>query len=142
MTASKLDQALAAYRSAIDSLKSSQKLDPASVLAVLKARDDIARILSDDRPDPTAGLLVVIELDNQLRKLAGAITQAIKLADWRASFQPPPEAWWWSLESVVPPEPVGRFDWLWSALTVLFLTASLSLMAEISKRFLMEGQIG
>jgi tetratricopeptide (TPR) repeat protein len=140
MTTSKLGTALTAYREALDALEQSpQELDPAVVLAALTARDAVARALTDKQSDAPADLLAVVELDDRLRKLAGAVVKAVKLADWRASLRPPPEAWWWSLESAAPPDPADRFGWLWSALAVLCLTASLSLMAEISRRFLSGG---
>jgi len=140
MTTSKLGTALTAYREALDALEQSpHRLDPGTVLAALTVRDGVAHALADKQSDDPADLLAVVELDSRLRKLAGAVVKAVKLADWRTSLQPPPEAWWWSLESAAPPDPADRFGWLWSALAVLCLTASLSLMAEISRRFLSGG---
>jgi tetratricopeptide (TPR) repeat protein len=139
MTASGLDESLAAYRAALDALKQSQEIAPAAVLTTLTARDAVARIMAEVRSDPSADLLAIVELDGQLRKLAGPAVEGVNLSDWRASLRPPPDAWWWSLDSITPPDPADRFDWLWSALSVLCLTASLSLATEISKRFLSGG---
>jgi len=139
MVSSNLDEPLVAYRTALDTLEQSQRLAPAAVLTTLIARDAVARVLKENPSDSPAILSAVIELDDQLRKLAGPIASAINLANWRASLRPPSKAWWWSLDSDAPPDPADRFDWLWSALAVLCLAASLSLMAEISKRFLSGG---
>ena len=139
MTVSTLDESLAAYRASLDALKQSQGLDPAAVLTALTARDAVARFMVKGRPDSPADLLTIVELDDQLRKLAGSVARAVNLADCRASLRPSPNAWWWSLDSIAPSDPANRFDWLWSALTVVFLTASLSLATEISKRFLSGG---
>ena len=55
-----------------------------------------------------------------------------------AVFNPPNEYWWWFLDLS---HPLNRFDWIWNALTVTSLTASISLVIDISSRFL-TGQPG
>lgn len=140
MAKSKFEEALATYQSALVVLEQSQpEVDSTTALDLLKARDNIACLISDDRPDPPATLLAIIDLDNRLRKLAGSIVASVKLADWRASFRPPAEAWWWSLDVIACSPTGGRFDWLWSALAVALLTISLSFLLDISTRFLSGG---
>jgi len=68
-------------------------------------------------------LIVLTKLDSCLKKQAAVITRRVPLADWRASFNPPQDSWWWFLEA--PTHRLDRFDWFWNALTVTSLTASL-----------------
>jgi tetratricopeptide (TPR) repeat protein len=63
-----------------------------------------------------------------------------ELDDWRESFGPPTDAWWWHFSPPKsPPSLSERFDWLWTALALACLTVSLSLVADISPRFLSGG---
>ncbi len=107
------------------------------ILAVLKARDMVDTVLTGKTQSAINGLITIVELDNRLRKQTERIAQAVKLADWRASFHPPEHSWWWFNEP--PSSRWDRFDWLWSALTILCLTISLGLVADISSRFLSGG---
>jgi tetratricopeptide (TPR) repeat protein len=107
------------------------------VLAVLHARDDVANCLRSAKPRTVEEMLKVLELDKRLRQQTSRICQAVKLRDWRPSFLLTNEAWWWFLEA--PPNKWDRFDWLWSALTILCLTISLGIVADISSRFLSGG---
>jgi Flp pilus assembly protein TadD len=144
MGTSNFDEYLSAYRAALAALKGTKELDRAAVLTALTARDAVARALAKSRFTPPMGRLEIVKLDGELKKLAGSIASRrdIRLADWRASLRPPSKSWWWSLESLAPPDPADRFDWLWSALTAFCVIVSLSLMAEILKRFLSGGNFG
>jgi tetratricopeptide (TPR) repeat protein len=107
------------------------------VLAVLHARDNVADCLKSANPASVEQMLMVLELDKRLKQQTLRICQAVKLTDWRPSFHLTNESWWWFLE--VPPNKWDRFDWLWGALTILCLTISLGLLADISSRFLSGG---
>lgn len=133
-----LGRSLERYSSALAALEESQP-QPSSeqVLAVLHARDVVQSCLLDKEQDSVDELMRVIDADNRLHGQTALITQTVKLADWRASLRPSEEAWWWFLE--LPPNRWNRFDWLWTALTILFLTISLGLVADISSRFLTGG---
>jgi tetratricopeptide (TPR) repeat protein len=89
--------------------------------------------LTDVTQIPEANLIAVILLDSRLKKQAELITQTVELVNWRASFNPPNDYWWWFLET--PTHRLDHFDWGWNALTVASLTASLSLVVDISSRF-------
>jgi tetratricopeptide (TPR) repeat protein len=78
------------------------------------------------------------QLDETLRKQAGAIAPFTQSADWRASFSPKEAYWWWFLKASTNPWS-DRFDWLWSGVSVTFLTVSLGLMGDIAPRFLTGG---
>lgn len=138
MASKKLIQALEHYSVTLCAVEEAQP-QPSSeqILAVLRARDAIEAALTDKTEDPTEGLITIVQLDNRLRQQAAPIAQTVKLADWRASLQPPAQSWWWYFEAS--PSRWDRFDWLWSVLTILCLTISLGLVADISSRFLSGG---
>ena len=135
MSILELESTLNHYEAALTALeKTDNKPSPEAILRLLIARNivhekfaDIAHIYKDK-------LIKLIELDSRLKKQAGLITQTVQLADWRTSFHPPKDYWWWFLET--PTHPRDRLDWLWNALTVTSLTGSISLVVDISSRFL------
>jgi len=131
---SPLDAALNRYCETLTVLdKAAGTLTSKTIISVLIARDAVQQALTDVSHVPEDQLISLIQLDNCLKDLAGSITQTVSLADWRASFNPPEAHWWWFLE--VPDPRLTHFDWLWNALTVSSLTASLSLVVDISSRF-------
>jgi tetratricopeptide (TPR) repeat protein len=133
-----LGQSLERYSETISALEAAQARPSAEqVLAVLKARDVVQAALIDRTQDSVDDLVTLIELDRRLKQQTVRIAQNVKLADWRASLQPSEKAWWWFTE--LPPDRWSRFDWLWTALTVLCLTISFALVADISSRFLTAG---
>lgn len=137
--ASDIEPSLQIYRESLVVLQKSRKPTAEQVLAVLTARDVLARALAKDRSGSLESQLEIVQLDRELDKQAGSIASAVKLAHWRDSLRPPSKAWWWSLDGHVPIDPADRFDWLWNALTILCFTASLSLVTVISNRFLSGG---
>ena len=109
------------------------------VLRALAARDVIAWHIADARLAP-ADLRRIVELDERLRSHANNITVAVGprvLATWRASRQAAPSAWWWALDQVASasanPHP------LWAIAAAFCLTVSVTLIGEISRRFLSVG---
>ena len=138
MSSTNLHQAIERYREALTALEIAEPQPSADqILAVFKARDAIQTIVTDRSQDSIHELIELVQLDSRLKQQSERIAQAIKLADWRASFQPLSQAWWWFMEA--PPNPWNQFDWLWTALTILCLTISLGLVADISSRFLSGG---
>jgi len=137
MSPSRLDRVLESYETKLTGIeKASPDLSEAQIIEVLVARDEVHVALIDKTKDPAASLLVLTELDDRLKKQAKPITTTIELADWRASLNPPKEAWWWSLETVFPVYKKKHFDWIRNAFAVLFFTFSFGLIADISARFL------
>ena len=140
MTTSHLDITLKRYAAALSAL---EKADPCpsaeQILNVLTARDEVQVVLTDKAQEPIESLITVIELDRRLKKQAGSITQVDELADWRASLNPAADAWWWFFETPMPPYWWDRLNWLWTVLTVLCLIAALSLVVNISSRWLSDG---
>jgi tetratricopeptide (TPR) repeat protein len=110
---------------------------PGQVLDCLVTRDRIAYQLRQTGPAEPAVAQLIHQGDAQLRKLAGPIGRLSELKDWRQSFSPAPDAWWWNFAP--PPGFFERFDWLWTALALAMLTVSISLALNISSRFFTGG---
>lgn len=137
-----LEREIRAYRAALDGLAPREGEDARTeVLGALVARDRIARILADGRPESPEQLLRVAELDHRLKDGAKAIDRVVggpSLEALRETRRPPPDAWWWSLDERAAaaerePQPV------WAVLTGLCLFASFFLIIYISLRFLSSG---
>jgi len=140
MTTSRLDRAIKRYATTLAALeKAAPNLSDEQILRVLVARDAVQAVLTDKTQDPPKDLMTVIQCDSRLKKQAKSIARAVRLADWRASLHPKPEAWWWFFEPSTPLHWRDRFDWLCSALTVVCLTVALSFVVDISSRFLSGG---
>lgn len=122
----KLEFALAQYTDALAHLKLA-KSEPSeiAILHILVTRDAIEEALSEKTQLSVESLAKLLELDNFLKQQADAIAKGAKLAEWRATFHPSPEAWWWFLEPTSDEEvsPSNRLDWLFNGLTIAGLTA-------------------
>ncbi len=107
------------------------------VLECLVSRDRIAYLWKKQGPVETEATCLIDQGDHLLREVAEPISHMEELRDWQQSFSPPADAWWWHFT----PSPglSERFDWLWTALALALLTVSLSLVANISSRFLSGG---
>ncbi|MGB7521518.1 MAG: tetratricopeptide repeat protein, partial [Spirulinaceae cyanobacterium] len=131
------------YQKAIEKLEQSKSvLGAEEVLAILNARDALQIALKAENQPTTSKLNRTIQLDEKLRQNATAIVKTIKpekLAQWRESIHPAPEAWWWKLETIVPPHPWDRLDSLWKILTLASWTANISLLASLATRFFSGG---
>lgn len=122
----KLELALAQYTDALTNLKLA-KSEPSEIeiLHILVTRDAIKEALSEKTQFSVESLAKLLELDNFLKQQADAIARGAKLPEWRATFHPSPEAWWWFLEPTSDEEvsPSNRLDWLFNGLTIAGLTA-------------------
>ncbi|OYD88097.1 hypothetical protein CDG77_25685 [Nostoc sp. 'Peltigera membranacea cyanobiont' 213] len=136
MTVSDLVSAVKQYHITLTALEAAVTTHPLpqQVMDVLIARDEVYAARTAKTQTDKQSLMMVISLDERLKKQGELITKLVKLADWRAIVHPPAEAWWWFLEP--PTNRWDKFDWLWSAGSVTLLTASLSLVVDISSRFL------
>ncbi len=143
MTTSKLTATLERYQKAIEKLKQSKSvLSTEEILAILNTRDAVQIALKKEEQLPTSKLNQIIQLDEILRQKAAEIIKTIKpeqLTQWRESVHPAPEAWWWKLETIVPPHPWDRLDSLWKILTLASWTANISLLASLATRFFSGG---
>lgn len=97
MAGSHFEQALAHYSTQLAVFGVHVLPAPEHIIAVLRARDAVQAALQDHIQAPLEALLTLPQLDNRLKQHATAIAQVISLADWRDSFHPAPESWWWFL---------------------------------------------
>jgi len=122
----KLEQALAQYTDALTHLKLA-KSEPSEIeiLHILVTRDAIKEALSEKTQLSVESLAKLLELDNFLKQQAHAIARGANLAEWRSTFHPSTEAWWWFLEPTSDEEVShsNRLDPLFNGLTIAGLTA-------------------
>ena len=134
-----LTAALAGYEAALAGARVG--LSASTLRSAVLARDDLAtRLLYAPAPSGP-DLTRLAGLDEQLKKLAPAAADMVAPSvwvAWRESRQAPATAWWWRLDERAAASP-PRFAALWPALAGLCLTVSLSLTADISRRFLSGG---
>jgi tetratricopeptide (TPR) repeat protein len=152
-----LSLAVERYARAIAALESSGEwVSAETILEVLAARTQVYEALKHTPRLPQSGLLgmlqslltgkptvncrrlirAVNDLDARLSQQEEQIKQAVKIDHWR-ELLPLPEREW--LELLDSPHWHDRYDWLWQGLSIACLTASLSLLTDISARFLHDG---
>lgn len=134
----KLEQALAQYTDALTNLKLA-KSEPSEIeiLHILVTRDAIEEALSEKTQLSVESLAKLLELDNFLKKQAHAIARGANLAEWRSTFHPSTEAWWWFLEPTSDEEVShsNRLDPLFNGLTIAGLTAVAAYMTTFVQLF-------
>ncbi|MEH2125195.1 tetratricopeptide repeat protein [Nostoc sp.] len=132
-----LNKVIQLYEEELAVLEKSTKVSEEQILRVLTQCDRVHKLLRDTSDISEHILIKLFFLDTRLKKQANKINQQIQLADWRASLEVPTTFWWWSLQCEN--HRLDQFDWLWNALTIASLTASVSLVVDISTRFLSGG---
>ena len=137
-----LGEATARYASALDALDATVTDAGllADVFAAAHARDDVAQALAAGAVCSPDALRDVVALDARLRERAtrlGARLDARTLADWRGALQPPPSAWWWSLDTLA--SPAREPHPLWPVLAGALITLAVALATDVSLRFLSGG---
>ena len=139
MSMAELDEVLNTLEAALERIPNPLEGDvEARVLEVLFARDRLAEVLSARQG---------INVENARRAHALERRMAEEFAAWRRAIQKPalkglqriaapaPEAWWWDLR--VPADP--RATLTLSVLALLCLAASLSVIADLCRKFLADG---
>lgn len=133
------DTLLERYQAALHALQQ-DKIEPLQLIEILRTRDRIQGVLDDALAKPQASALSnafwlqLATLDDRLRQCQKEIATHPDLPHWRQSFRPPESAWWWHFPK--PPDIRDRYDWLWDALAIASLTASLALTQDIARRFI------
>ena len=116
----------------------------AQVLALLTARDRVQAALdalittTDGASVPTDSLEKLRRLDTTLKQQAGAIAPFTQDEEWRSSFHPNTQLWWWLLKAPQSKSKEG-LDRLCGIVSVTSLTVSLGLLGDIAPRFLTGG---
>lgn len=124
------------YEATLKTLEQTKSPSVEQILDVLIVRDEVQVALNEKTPTPAWSLIEVQRLDNSLKQKSQLITQKIDLVQLREILQPPTSAWWWSFEHS---SRWDNLDWLWSGLSVSFITISLGLVTAISSRFISGG---
>lgn len=133
-----LDSTLRQYEIALTNLEAAPSAPPeADILDVLIVRDRVQNAIAHAPLVADSQRVMLYRLDQRLRRQSNRIASGVALADWRESLSPPDSAWWWKFPQ--PLDPRDRLDWLWDSFTLVFLTASLSLLVDISSKFFQNG---
>lgn len=131
------DSTLRQYEAVLSNLEAAAPPSEAVILDVLIVRDQVQNAIAHATVVPDSQRVTLYRLDQRLRRQANQIAQGVSLADWRESLSPPDSAWWWKFPQ--PLDPRDRFDWFWNGFTLACLTASLSLLVDISSKFFKNG---
>ncbi len=140
-TASRLQTTVATYESCLLNLELDRRQEDLApiVMCALRARDAVAAALSAELVDvPALSLIDLNALDRRLQDSAIRISAALGrsvLASWRDTRLPHTGEWWWSLD-----ERAAAADQkpsvVWSIMAGLCIAVSLSITADVSRRFL------
>ncbi|MBP0020910.1 MAG: hypothetical protein J7647_25545 [Cyanobacteria bacterium SBLK] len=124
-------EALLHYQEAIAAVSATESPKLAQILSVLTSRDVVEAARTDLSELNGERLAELVELDDRLRQLAGAIATHPRIEQCRNTLQPPKTAWWWFLKAPPPPPPepskyakLLAQDWLWNILTVACLVGA------------------
>ena len=136
-----LERAVERYEKALTALETAaEDLSIEHILDVLIARDTVQVAMSDKTQHHSSRLIKAVkELDLRLKQQAKYINRVARVGEWQAIFNPPEKEWWWLLDPITPKPWRDRFDWLWRFFSLVFLTASFSLLIDISQKFLSAG---
>lgn len=107
-----------------------------SVLGCLLARDDVLDIARGTGALSTAEFKAILDADDTLHGQASRIERRIgsaTLARWRATRQPPADAWWWHLD-LVSERAAERPGW--AALTITLLIVAFGFVLDIGLRWM------
>lgn len=132
----KLEQAIQDYSMAISHilLGGDHLLSETQVLRVLRSRDILQDVLRNTDLVSVEQLSTIEQLDQLLKSQAAHIA-SVHQSSWLKLFNPSQEAWWWFLK-VTPNSIWEKYDWIYSILSIIFLTISVGLSGDISSRFL------
>jgi tetratricopeptide (TPR) repeat protein len=131
ISADEILEVLAARAQVHDALKHIPRLPQSGLLGMLQTL-----VTGKPRVNYRRLLRTVTGLDVRLMQQEDLIKQAVKIEHWRDLLPPPEREWLRLFDS---PRWRDRYDWLWQGLSLACLTASLSLLTDISARFLEGG---
>jgi tetratricopeptide (TPR) repeat protein len=138
-----LSNALERYATALSAIKAVENagdLSDFQFLEVLLARDQVRVALSQTTQFSPEIIAQLIELDESLKEQKNSFTNLMsKLSDWRDSYHPPQEAWWWFFEVPKKTDIWERFDPVCDVMTAICLTAFVSFLTTLTPRFAVGG---
>ncbi|MFN0072023.1 MAG: hypothetical protein ACKVVP_11110 [Chloroflexota bacterium] len=114
-------------------------LAPRTVLAVLRQRDGIAEAISESGAVTTDEFTWLLNADASLMDLAWTLERRLgqaTLAEWRATRQPPAEAWWWRLDDL-PERMISKPGW--ASVTLLALIVAFAFALQLALKLLSSG---
>jgi len=122
-----LDALVAEYQSLLDQLGAKHPDGDKLGYRLLIVRDRIAAAIRDAAP-PLSLAAKIGDLDKRLKGKQVAAFQGAAFDALRSVMQPPAENWWWQ-----PRDPANP---LWTAIAVLLLTLSLTMITDFARRVL------
>ncbi|MEM7796913.1 MAG: tetratricopeptide repeat protein [Cyanobacteria bacterium P01_C01_bin.118] len=123
------------YQKALNVLKDNPQPQLADILDVLLARDAIHQV-SPQQISSGQALITLQELDQRLKDCQALIADHLKaLLPLKKQLGITSAAWWWP--SPHPPKQswLSKQDWLWQMGSIIFLSASASLVLNTAARF-------
>ena len=127
------------YRAAVENLPDrGERNCKDDTLAVLLARNDLANAIHRSSHLPKDLVIEMAGIDKRVKANAHVMltcADSETFQNWRDLFQPPESAWWWFLDKRVSASEKTRTI-VWVLLTGFAVTLTISIMADISSRFL------
>jgi tetratricopeptide (TPR) repeat protein len=133
---SPLHNYLHTYEQAIATLETTPAPTPEQILTVLQARDQIQAHVADL---DAAALLKLEDCDRRLKSQQTILIQTLAQTQTRQILQPPETAWWWHLQPAPPHPWLNQPEWIWNIITLVALTTSGALAANLWSYFLAGG---
>ncbi len=131
-----LQSALERYKVALECLdRRGTTILPQEALEILSARNLLQKSLEAEIEIPGTIMPQVMQLDFYLKQQAYLVTEVLDLAEYRASFLPPPQAWWWNLDAIGEDPSPERLSWLWRGTRIGLWTVNLGLLGTLAARF-------
>lgn len=136
MPQSQLESIVEHYEQVLKALEEDSQENDSKVLETLIIRDSLQALVADKSQIKAETISKIYHLDEKLKGYFKSFPQGIKIESYRSILKPSTDAWWWFVES---PHWWDKYDWLWDILTIVWLTASLTLTTNIATRFLGNG---
>jgi tetratricopeptide (TPR) repeat protein len=134
-----LPQVLEDYRYTLQRLQTAPRATKTQVLDVLTVRDQVKATLQTLENVPSEALLLIHDLDQQLQQQTERILDTVDLTEWQGLLSPPEEDWWWFLQRPPQIRWWNQYDWLWNGITIMALTATVSVWMDTASRFFQTG---
>lgn len=95
---SPVEDVLTRYKDGLAELEMAEPFSPEKLLTVLLIRDEVQAAITSSPSAEATTLIAISRSDQVLKQWAESVQQIVVLENWRLSYQPKPEAWWWFLD--------------------------------------------